>query len=107
LRKKVAQRLHNAPETVFLNEFRPCFLALSGNWAQYAPSAEQYAAETKRLNDWLFSYENSKRTESEIAEASYSEQLKNLEELNKRGILIGEAYELKKFAGAVHRIELF
>jgi len=62
---------------------------------------QMYEAETKRLNDWLSSYEKSKLTESQIAEASYNEQLKNLEELNKRKILSDEAYELKKFSVAM------
>ncbi|MCL1956186.1 MAG: phage tail tape measure protein, partial [Fibromonadales bacterium] len=50
-------------------------------------SLQMYEAETKRLNDWLASYEKSKRTESDIAKDNYDEQLKNLEELNKRKIL--------------------
>jgi len=62
---------------------------------------QMYEAETKRLQDWLTTYQNSKRTESEIAEANYNEQLKNLEELNKRKILSAEAYELKKFSVAM------
>jgi len=43
-----------------------------------------YAAETKRLQDWLKNYQDSKRTEQQIAKDSYAEQYKNLEELAKR-----------------------
>jgi len=47
-------------------------------------AAKAYAAETKRLQDWLKSYQDSKRTEQQIAKDNYIEQSKNLEDLAKR-----------------------
>jgi hypothetical protein len=47
-------------------------------------AAKAYAAETKRLQDWLKNYQDSKRTEQQIAKDNYIEQNKNLEDLAKR-----------------------
>ena len=43
-----------------------------------------YEAEMKRLQDWRDNYEKSKRTENEIAAASYNEKLENFEKLYER-----------------------
>jgi len=42
-------------------------------------AAKKYEAETKRLQDWLDSYEKSKRTESEIAADNYKKELENFD----------------------------
>jgi len=47
-------------------------------------ATKAYAAETKRLQDWLKKYQDSKRIEQQIAKDNYIEQNKNLEELAKR-----------------------
>jgi hypothetical protein len=46
--------------------------------------AEAYQAEGKRLADWLESFRNAKKTESEIAEDNYRKEIANLDELLKR-----------------------
>ncbi|MDR2582781.1 MAG: hypothetical protein LBC75_04800 [Fibromonadaceae bacterium] len=65
-------------------------------------SIQMYEAETKRLNDWLTSYEKSKLTERQLAEYNYNQELENFKALNERKILIGTAYDTKL---AIHASE--
>jgi hypothetical protein len=49
-----------------------------------ADALKIYEAEGKKLTDWLETFRNAKKTESEIAEASYRKEIANLDELLKR-----------------------
>jgi len=61
-------------------------------------AAQAYEAEGKRLNDWLDTYQKSKRTESEIAEDNYKKEIENFDSLLARKKISQTDYQVYSIA---------